>query len=74
MTDKNDGGTGFPLELLCAPNSVIYPGMVLRDWFAGQAVIGLMSHLDVRTQLIDEKKVAEAAYQIADAMLEERGK
>jgi hypothetical protein len=43
-------------------------GMTLRDWFAGQALIGLLT-----TRPADEI-VAKWAYSYADAMLAERSK
>lgn len=41
--------------------------MTLRDWFAGQALVGLMQRRD-RTL----PQLAEKAYDIADAMKEAR--
>lgn len=41
------------------------PGMTLRDWFAGQAIQGVML-----TQSTPQL-IAEEAYAIADAMLKE---
>jgi len=35
----NDGGQAFP----CASNNFDSPGMSLRDWFAGQALQGLLA-------------------------------
>ena len=45
------------------------PVMTLRDWFAGQALAGLMAGPEGRRRM-DEW--ARDAYNIADAMLEER--
>ena len=45
-----------------------YPGMSLRDWFAGLAMQALVS-----TELSDKMAVV-GAYEIADAMLAERAK
>lgn len=42
------------------------PGMTLRDYFAAQALIGLLSHRGPR------KGTALSAYKAADAMLEAR--
>lgn len=36
----NDGGTAFPLAL--AEGEFCREGMSLRDWFAGQAISGLV--------------------------------
>jgi len=44
-------------------------GMTLRDWFAGQALVGLLSRSDVPLA----HAVPDNAYMIADAMLEARG-
>jgi hypothetical protein len=43
-------------------------GMTLRDYFAGQALAGMMSSTDA----CDPEAVASRAYVVADAMLEER--
>lgn len=50
-------------------------GMFLRDWFAGQAIIGLMtknSHLDTTKELKPSDLAAELAYKYADALMKER--
>jgi len=51
------------------PTSTFEPGMTLRDWFAGQALIGAAIE-DARAD--GSKGLAAAAYRIADAMLTER--
>ena len=51
-----------------------HPGMTLRDWFAGQALAGLLAHPRCR-DVFDEglsECLAEEAYHIAGAMLAER--
>jgi hypothetical protein len=45
-------------------------GMTLRDWFAGQAVIGLLSAEHLRDS--PASGFATRAYGVADAMLERR--
>ena len=45
--------------------------MVLRDYFAGQALTGLLAHPVGED---DGEKVAQYAYEYADAMLEARKK
>lgn len=45
-------------------------GMSLRDWFAGQALNGLLASGTVR----DASYIAKRTYEFADAMLAERNK
>ncbi len=45
-----------------------FDGMTLRDWFAGQALAGLISNERVG-QVITFSEYAEDAYSYADAML-----
>jgi hypothetical protein len=52
--------------------NVSTPGLSIRDWFAGQALAALGSDLPIGTSFADFR--AKAAYEIADAMLEERKK
>jgi len=49
-----------------------FPGMTLRDWFAGQALI-MLPNMGCGADL-DTFDTAAAAYQIADAMLAARVK
>jgi hypothetical protein len=65
----NDGGPAFPQPDTYPPNDQVQhgsPGMSLRDYFAGQALIRLIS------SATDASAVATHAYAIADAMLEAR--
>lgn len=78
-TTLKDGGPAFPDD-----RSQV--GMSLRDWFAGQALQGLLArdlqpnsldnahvnHAYVRR--IDPETSARTAFKIADAMLAERAK
>lgn len=48
-------------------------GMSLRDWFAGQALAGILPAAIGKANPLEEA-VAYGAYQIADAMLAERSK
>ena len=45
--------------------------MELRDYFAGQAIAGLTA---VGSSALNAKMMVEVAYEIADRMLEEKGK
>lgn len=55
-------------------------GMTLRDYFAGQALLGLLNNMKIQNFMIKDKFKpehsqgwhAQAAYQFADAMLSER--
>lgn len=73
MDDKiDDGGPAFPTENSAAH----HPGMSLRDWFAGQALAGLLSDASLNN-CVDFEGIddyASAAFDAADAMLEARKK
>ena len=72
MCERNDGGPAFPSPAdrmpdgsgVCAPEY----GMGLRDYFAGQALVGLCAKNGGRWDN------AESAYFMADAMLAKRTK
>lgn len=82
---KPDGGPAFPTRSNVGANDFI-SGMTLRDWFAGQALAGIMANperwRDIQ-RLYDKGKMtyddasksnATKAYSIADAMIAEREK
>jgi len=48
-------------------------GMTLRDWFAGQALNGIMA-AEADDVVYDEANVAFRAYRFADAMLSARSR
>lgn len=77
-TKQRDGGTAFP-------DGFHHPGMSLRDWFAGKAMIAFVSDptwqalTAAKRSTFDQERMAEIraalaadAYAIADAMLKER--
>lgn len=75
MTRNNqDGGPALPPTHYPRANK---SGMSLRDYFAGQALVGL-PHLCAHDTLLDgitfPQHVARNAYKIADAMIAERNK
>lgn len=65
-----DGGPAFPCpRAMNAPNE----GMSLRDYFAGQALTGIIATFSGPEMLLPSPRVtATDAYEYADAMLEIR--
>jgi len=63
----DSGGPAFPI--VCVGE--YSPGMTLRDWFAGQALAGLMS-IRHNVDNVGESQIAREAYMQADAMLKAR--
>ena len=65
---KNDGGSAFPVHpgITCDGQC----GMTLRDWFAGQALAGMIG--TERWEQIDIKHIAVGAFDVANAMIEAR--
>lgn len=76
----DDGGPAFPQQPIPAGDLVIFQGMSLRDWFAGQAISAYMSWSlneppePGDTRKTAAKRYATVAYEIADAMLSARSK
>lgn len=61
----------FPLPVAISPAGdeyIAYPGMSLRDWFAGQALVL------VKVDRVNDRApdIARAVYAVADAMLAAR--
>ena len=75
MTQINDGGPAFPFVSWQSPNGMVSTahtnGMTLRDWFAGQALAGLLANVGF-TGEVTYDGLAYDAYRIADAMLAAR--
>lgn len=57
-----------PALPVIAGNNIYSTGMTLRDWFAGQALIGIVA----RGKTLGVVDSARDAYLIADAMLKVR--
>lgn len=88
MGEINDGGPAFPQSDLSAygmgPDRANNCGMSLRDWFAGQALVGEIANCgneslhvndgeSIKAALArDAKRRAEWCYRQADAMLAAR--
>lgn len=71
MSNIDDGGSAFPRAGFSDGDQGVLDdgdhGMSLRDWFAGQALIGLAGQDSSWSQ------IAKGAYIAADAMLKARG-
>jgi hypothetical protein len=76
MGNRKDGGPAFPSEKHDADGPYgAQPGMSLRDWFAGQVLVGLAkAWASGEVDDYQPVSVAHDAYQLADAMLAERDK
>lgn len=76
-TAIDDGGSAFPLFIpsdgRCGPGYEF--GMKLRDYLAAKALPVVMEKSDIQAVYVWSqwaKRVAEASYEIADAMLQAR--
>ena len=79
MSKIDDGGAAFPTHDAdpgTDPRSqILSGGMSMRDYFAGQALIAHASTSE--WEMLDDlaqKNLAEASYEMADAMLAARSK
>lgn len=68
MSQTNDGGPAFPCT---DAKGFVSDGMSLRDYFAGQALAGLLACMKTSG---NKKDFAIDAYEQADAMLAARQK
>lgn len=67
MSTIDNGGPAFPVGSGDMRDPV---GMTLRDYFAAKAMQGLLS-IDLKPD-VENEDLAEVAYAIADAMIQER--
>ena len=75
MTDTHDGGPAFPGKTIVrngmhSTKRLNNTGMSLRDYFAGQALAGILSNPNIENAFF--KIDAGLAYDAADAMLAAR--
>ncbi|ORE90688.1 hypothetical protein ATO13_22251 [Stappia sp. 22II-S9-Z10] len=69
--DNDEGGAAFPIAHSDAPGAPCAEhGMSLRDWFAGQALVGFLAAGPECWHDVGE--VARGAYETADAMIRAR--
>ena len=66
------GGPAFPQEATSAQGKHYWFGMSLRDWFAGQALVGICAHPNNTSAKLSREDVALSSYAMADAMLAAR--
>lgn len=75
---KDTSGPAFPAymkESAAFGQDFCQEGMTLRDWFAGQALVGMLASAPVADRSKPKHRGwAENAYLFADAMLAERSK
>jgi hypothetical protein len=72
-----NGGPAFPATRIISINGTIageavLDGMTLRDWFAGQALAGMLANSSYDEETFET--TAEMSYMQADAMLAARPK
>lgn len=78
MTNKYTGGFAFPQHTMepnpngGEPRIVWQEGMTLRDYFAAKAMHAYMTDTQIAWTDSTFEKAADAAYRLADAMLEAR--
>ena len=76
----NDGGPAFPAPMFTrqadgqpmCPQEFGLGGMSLRDWLAGQALVGMLQNYTTQKFGVGEETCARGAYEFADAMIAAR--
>ncbi len=66
---KTKNPTAFPLK---HADDKFNPGMTLRDYFAGQVIVGIVSNTVLWERIDTIEHSAELAYDIAEQLLIER--
>lgn len=81
MSNKITGGPAFPATIAptgkdgCVGRPTTVTGLTIRDWFAGQALNGMLADVPSSMYGLDwDKNVVHASYKMADLMLAERTK
>ena len=78
MSDTDNSGPAFPPAIVQHEYGTVQgpAGMSLRDWFAGQALVGFTAHPDCGSVGEGFEETTECcvreAYALADAMLKAR--
>lgn len=71
MTDKT-GGPAFPISIDIGQGVECYKGITMRDYFAAQALMGMMAGRNPNSPCFSPDDDAAYVYAIADAMLRAR--
>ena len=70
---NNDGGPAFPGKIHTTIGGTIDGGgMSLLDYFAGQALAGILANPTIKVDITEENNAALCAYRFAEAMLKGR--
>lgn len=80
MSEKNNGGPAYPYVIVTKSDGTtgapiqheVSVGMTLRDYFAGQALVGVVSNPRDYSEVKDAISAASFSYEVSDAMLEAR--
>ncbi len=76
MSERPDSVSAFPKPIYYddIPDAIEH-GMTLRDWFAGQALAGVIAAYSAFDGVLPNRaQAAGVAYEYADAMIAERAK
>jgi hypothetical protein len=70
----NNGGPAFPTDDYYVDGGKFQggTGMTLRDYFAGQAIVGLVGKIGIDEKYNTDKAAAWFAYRVAEEMITER--
>lgn len=71
-TWEEQGFADFPVDTHMDSPLHAETGMSLRDWFAGQALVGLVASYGPTNAAFEPKADAKTAYKYADEMLASR--
>ena len=72
MEKKNDGGQAFPVPAIQFQDGTwnkALSGMSLRDYFAGQVMVGLLASTAGDESFIEAGEAADRCYEFADALI-----
>lgn len=68
----DQGGAAFPCDGGSESGLYADPGMSLRDWFAGQALAGMLAGVPGSHLIPTADKLGKEAYEAADALIAAR--